>query len=359
MLLPTRRARIVLSRAPVLRPREGAPNTFVCPGCDIVLWDEVAYQQCPICDLPVDWVDLTLPVWCCPDCDAMQNRAAEQPPICARCDRPLVLIDDLPDAPRPPPPAPAPRPPPTRLRRAVDRVVLGAVSALVLAIFVAPVLSMAVDPRLRYFVMGLAAPIVIFPLLLAGNFFWMLGASFHELRDLAHDRTTRIIHGLEHAAAKILDEEGVSVLGGLTHPGYFELYFSPESVNRDQAKRLRRAVTSAIRRIRDGERHLAFHPRCGTSLLVTGLLVALLALASATVGLLMELRPAVLLCVGASLVLAVVVGARPLGLLTQRLLTVSTKLRSARVLRIVHRLEGHDDIRLVSFGVYLAVKPRA
>jgi hypothetical protein len=37
----------------------------------VVLWDEVAYPQCPVCDLPVDWVDLALPVWCCAGCDAM------------------------------------------------------------------------------------------------------------------------------------------------------------------------------------------------------------------------------------------------------------------------------------------------
>jgi hypothetical protein len=164
---------------------------------------------------------------------------------------------------------------------------------------------------------------------------------------------------LEHATAKLLDKEGVSVLGGLTHPGYFELYFAPESVDRDQAKRLRRAVNAAIRRIRDGERGLAFHPRCGTSLLVTVLLVALLALAAAGVGLLMQLRPAMLLSVGSGMILVVVVGARPLGLLTQRLLTVSTKLRSARVLRIVRRLEGADDVKLVCYDVHLAVRPRA
>jgi hypothetical protein len=358
MLLPTRRARIVMSRDPVLPPSVGAPNSFACPGCDIILWDEVAYQRCPVCDLPVDWVDLTLPVWCCPDCDSMQNRRADAPPVCPRCDRPLVLIDDLPEGPRPPPPPPAPRPPPTRLRRAIDQVIVGALFALILTVFLTPLLAMALDPLFRYLMMGFAAPIVIIPVILAGNFLWALGASFRELRDLAKDRTTRIIHGLEHAAAKILENEGVSVLGGLTHPGYFELYFEPESVDRDQPRRLRRAVTSAIRRIRDGERGLALHPRCGTSLLVTVLLVALVALAAACIGLLVQLSPTVLLFVGIGMVLTVVVAARPLGLLTQRLLTVSTKLRSARVLRIVRRLEGNDDINLVCYDVHLAVRPR-
>jgi F0F1-type ATP synthase assembly protein I len=93
-------------------------------------------------------------------------------------------------------------------------------------------------------------------------------------------------------------------------------------------------------------------------MLVTVPLVALATLAAAGVGLFTQLRPTVLLSVGIGMVLAVVVGARPFGLLTLRLLTVSTKLRSARVLRIVRRLEGADDVTLVCYDVHLAVRPR-
>ena len=76
MLLSSRRARVVFDRVPIERPSEQSPTTYACPGCDVVLWDHVAYSYCPMCNLPVDWVDLTQPVWGCPGCDAMQNRAA-------------------------------------------------------------------------------------------------------------------------------------------------------------------------------------------------------------------------------------------------------------------------------------------
>ena len=58
---------------------------------------------------------------------------------------------------------------------------------------------------------------------MAGIFLWSLGSSFRELRDLARDRTTRIIHGLEHATIRILLDEGSIVYGGLTHTGFFEI----------------------------------------------------------------------------------------------------------------------------------------
>ena len=91
-------------------------------------------------------------------------------------------------------------------------------------------------------------------------------------------------------------------------------------------------------------------------MLIAVLLVALAALASGVVGLFMHLRPQVVLAIGVGFVALVVVGARPLGLLAQRLLTVSTALRSARVLRIVRRIE--NDYVIV-YEVHLSVRPRA
>ena len=187
------------------------------------------------------------------------------------------------------------------------------------------------------------------------RFLWALRASFRELRDLARDRVTRIIHGLEHAAIKIMERDGQRVLGGLTRAGFFEVYVPSDSANPGQAKLIRKSTSEAIRRIRDGERRLAFDRRCGTSLLVAVLLVALAAIGSGAVGLSMHLRPQVLLAIGVGFVVVVVLGTRPLGLLAQYLLTVSTALRSARVLRIVRRIEHQDTI---AYEVHLAVRPR-
>ena len=101
MLLPERRARVVLSREPIAAPSADAPSTFICPSCDVILWDEVAYTQCPVCDLPVDWVDITLPVWCCSGCDALQNQQVDAHPRCAACDLPMQQAD-VPEPPRQP-----------------------------------------------------------------------------------------------------------------------------------------------------------------------------------------------------------------------------------------------------------------
>jgi hypothetical protein len=354
MLLPSGRARVVLRRATVAQPSDRAPNTFVCPGCDVILWDEVAYTHCPVCDLPVDWVDLALPVWCCPGCDAMHNRPMETTPRCAECDQDMVQAD-VPEPPREPAPV-APRRPPGRLRRVLAEALSMVLMGIGLLALLTPFLSLALDPRWRLLALALGAPLLVVPLVWAGSMLWMLGASFREVRDLARDRTTRIIHGLEHATAKVLEAAGHKLLGGLTHPGYFELYISTDTADANQAKLLRKAANEAIRRVRDGERSLALHPRCGTSLLVTILLLALVALGAAAVGFFMQLGPVGLLAIGGGFALVVVVGGRSLGLLAQRLLTVSTALRSARILRIERRLESFEYIR---YDVHLSVRPRA
>jgi hypothetical protein len=91
----SRRHHLVLERPPVGRPTNDVPPTFVCPACDVVLWDGAVYSTCPVCGLPVDWVDLTVPVWCCPSCDVMINEERQEPPRCEACEEPLVRIHAL------------------------------------------------------------------------------------------------------------------------------------------------------------------------------------------------------------------------------------------------------------------------
>ena len=189
---------------------------------------------------------------------------------------------------------------------------------------------------------------------MAGIFLWSLGSSFRELRDLARDRTTRIIHGLEHATIRILLDEGSIVYGGLTHTGFFEIHLHREGKEEHQAATVRAAVKAAVRRIRAGERGLAYHPQCGTSLLVAVTVLALMALSSAAIGLFVDLRPQTLLAVGGAYVGVLLVGVRPLGWLAQRFLTVSTSFRSARVLRVVRSIERDGDG--ACFDVYFNVR---
>jgi len=356
MLLGSRRDRMALTREPIPAPGADAPLTFICPACDVVLWDGVAYASCPACDLPVDWVDVSIPVWCCPNCDLMINQHRDDHPRCETCDMALVRVFALEH-----PPAdetPATRTPPGRLRRLWHEVLEVVVPAFVLVLVLlglcGPLLSLALDPQWRLLALGLAAPLLFVPITMAGIFLWSLGKSLRELRDLARDRTTRVIHGLEHAAAKLLVAEGNVVHGGLTHDGFFELYMEPEGKAQHQAAKVRDAVKRAIRRIRAGERHLAYHPKCGTSMLVTVALLALMALSAAVIGLLVDLRPRTLVVIGGVFVGIILVAARPLGLLTQLLLTVSTSFRSARVLRVVLGLERAGEI--ACYAVYFNVR---
>jgi hypothetical protein len=91
---------------------------------------------------------------------------------------------------------------------------------------------------------------------------------------------SRQVHALEHATVWVLSEiaarrESIfdrqpdnETLGGLSTDKGFYLY---GQVNRDD---LRRAAYQALERLKNGEWHLAVHPRCGTNLSVTLLLTA-------------------------------------------------------------------------------------
>jgi Domain of unknown function (DUF6391) len=98
--------------------------------------------------------------------------------------------------------------------------------------------------------------------------------------------TLRQVHALEHATVWVLSEarnprlsRGVSsnfqvdneLLGGLSTDQGFYLY---GEVNISD---LRRAVTVALQRLKEGEWDLAVHPRCGTNMSVAMLLTAGLA----------------------------------------------------------------------------------
>ena len=91
----------------------------------------------------------------------------------------------------------------------------------------------------------------------------------------------RQVHALEHATVWILSEtpgnhppQDNETLGGLSTENGFYLYGEVE------LSRLRRAVGLALHRIKNGETHLAVHPRCGTNLSVNMALTAGLAFAA-------------------------------------------------------------------------------
>ena len=86
------------------------------------------------------------------------------------------------------------------------------------------------------------------------------------------NKQVRRNHALEHATANVLEEQyGVRNIAGMAFRDGFALYglhIHPSE--------LMAAAREALRRLKNGESHLALHPRCGTSLLVGQFLYAIL-----------------------------------------------------------------------------------
>lgn len=79
-------------------------------------------------------------------------------------------------------------------------------------------------------------------------------------------------HGIEHATVHILTEHDPSIqLVGRADTTGFSIYGNVDT------KALQTAAREALKRLQRGEANLAVHPRCGTNLVVAGLLTALAA----------------------------------------------------------------------------------
>ena len=311
--------------------------SFACPACDIVLWDGVDYAWCPACGAHVDWVDLRVPLWCCPGCDAFVNAVRDTTPGCGPCDRPMAPVH-VHERPASPDAAPARGFP-------VAAGLFGVVGLALLAV-------LALDRVGR---------IAVVPILLAGvvgalGLVVAVVASFGELRAFARDRTNRVIHGLEHATIKLLLGDGRAALGGLTHDGFFEVTIANDG--RASITAVRTAVRRAIKRIRAGEDGLAYDPRCGTSRLVALTVSAVIILAGTLIGVLADVDGGV---IAASTIAAAAIGwlaSRPLGLAAQRAWTVSTRFRRARIARITRTITGDGAGAIFLVHLVIDTRPR-
>jgi hypothetical protein len=137
------------------------------------------------------------------------------------------------------------------------------------------------------------------------------------------DPATRVAHGLEHATIAVLADGFLLVQHGFTH-GRDRFVVALDARQGDQRAALRDAATTAMRRILAGERALAYAAGCGTSHLVAAVSLWVIYVASVVFA----------LAVGGSLAvfipIAIVVfqmwraSVIALGLLAQRLYTVST-----------------------------------
>lgn len=289
-----------------------------------------------MCAQPVDWVDLARPFWCCDRCDAIVNEVRADWPTCGDCGRAMTRVHAL----------ESPPPLPSSSSREGTLAAIGAPAMA--AVGLAQIVVLALDP------LGLAfvAPLLLVAVIGASGFLIAVFGSLGELRALVRDQRTRVIHGLEHACLKLLDRQGCKARGGKTHAGFFEI----EVVNDGRAAvhAVRQATYEAMTRVAHGEASLVFDPRCGTSLMVGVALVSILIVVAAIVGLVAGAPPGILAASTVVIALLAWWGSRPLGLLAQRTLTVSTSFAAAAVQRIVRVV--HASGETATFLVYIHVQ---
>jgi hypothetical protein len=91
--------------------------------------------------------------------------------------------------------------------------------------------------------------------------------------DMPVVRQVRRNHGLEHATVTILSSRIRSLrMSGRSSANGFVLFGDVPT------EMVEAAAHEALKRMRDGEHHLAIHPNCGTNLVTTGMLTSLVAL---------------------------------------------------------------------------------
>lgn len=152
--------------------------------------------------------------------------------------------------------------------------------------------------------------------------------------------TVRRHHAIEHATVTILTERNPSlrVIGRSDTTGFY-IY---GEVDRDE---LNAAAQRALARLQSGESALAVHPRCGTNLVVVGLLTALAAVVAVGRKPRLDKIPNVILAT----TLAGFV-AQPLGAKLQERVTTSPDVRGARIAGIHETRMGQIKVQHVDIA---------
>ncbi len=144
-----------------------------------------------------------------------------------------------------------------------------------------------------------------------------------QLGAILGNKMLRRNHALEHATIVVMMERepGRKLNGFSTDDGFFV-----QGVR--SIAEVESAAREALRRLRDGEKGLAVHRNCGTTIVAANLLAAIFFLAALGIGLYMQ-WPLYLLILG-SVVLSFVLRV-PLSLLLQRFVTTDADLTNAEV----------------------------
>ncbi len=151
-----------------------------------------------------------------------------------------------------------------------------------------------------------------------------------QFRTLLRDRRLRRNHALEHATINVIEERlGRTRLAGLADADGFTIQGGapPDLVAS--------AAEEGLRRLQAGERRLAIHPRCGTSLIAAQLVMAFVFIVA-----LVLLRELSWLPFLAGLLAAIVLGPR-LSIWLQRLVMTDASVAGLRISSVeVKRPEG-------------------
>jgi hypothetical protein len=144
-----------------------------------------------------------------------------------------------------------------------------------------------------------------------------------QLKAVLGNRTLRRNHALEHATIVVMMERapGRKLNGFSTDEGFFV-----QGVRSTQE--VESAAREALRRLRGGEKGLAIHRNCGTTIVAANLLAAAFFLGALGLGLYMNWQLYLLILVSVILAFALRV---PLSLLLQRFVTTDADLTNAEV----------------------------
>jgi len=298
--------------------------TFVCRACRLVLDDGVDYTWCPKCNATVDWIDGRFHVWTCDVCDLIINKRLIPDEACPSCHEPLVHVSA-----------------PLASRRSEPRSMLDLARIVGIALLVIQAVFALLDPDGFPYL----RPLLVFIQLAAiVTLAWFVMGS-NELRALASDRSARIIHGIEHATASVLEERGLTVLHGQTTHGLFLIELAHDGKHyEDLEHTVGEAAADAVSRIRFGEHRLAYDARCGTSMLVAIALLAFAIVGSGVLGLLLDVPGGINFALTVFAGLLARVFARRAGLAAQRWLTVSTEFSSAIITRVDKRVSSDGKV---------------
>jgi hypothetical protein len=168
-----------------------------------------------------------------------------------------------------------------------------------------------------------------------------------QLRAIFGNRILRRNHALEHATIVVMMERepGRKLNGFSTDDGFFV-----QGVR--SIAEVESAAREAMRRLQNGEKGLAIHRNCGTTIVAANLLAAIFFLVALGLGFLyLDSSSDLYLMILGSVVLAVALRV-PLSLILQRFVTTDADLKNAEVGWVEPAQPG--DLRSGIFGLLLA-----